>query len=156
MRRYAEGTTVPEETSRADIERTLRQYGAARFGYQYDDDRAAIAFELCGRRIVFYMPLPTEADVDETESGKKRLAQHIAKALEQERRRRWRALFIMIKAKLEAVETGIVTFEEEFLPHTIMPDGRTVAEHVNPAVALAYQSGKMPAGLLPDYSGGRK
>jgi len=152
MARYAEGTSVAEESSRAEIERTLRRYGANRVGYQYDDERSAVAFEMCGRRIRFYMALPSVDDVAHTESGKPRAQAHLSAALDAERRRRWRCLFLMIKAKLEAVETGIVTFEDEFLPHTLMPDGRTVAEHVAPHVAIAYESGRAPAALLPDYS----
>jgi hypothetical protein len=45
----------------------------------------------------------------------------------------------MIKAKLEAVETGIATFEDEFMAHVIMPDGKRVAEHVQPWIAQAYE-----------------
>jgi hypothetical protein len=39
------------------------------------------------------------------------------------------------------VAAGITTFEEEFLPHTVLPSGRTVAEDVLPAIAHAYESG---------------
>ena len=45
-------------------------------------------------------------------------------------RQRWRALFLVIKAKLEAVESEIVLFEDEFLPHFILPGGMTVAEKI--------------------------
>jgi hypothetical protein len=55
---------------------------------------------------------------------------------------------LAIKAKLEVVETGISTFEAEFLPHTVMPDGRTVAEHVMPLVDQAIAAGQMPKTLL--------
>ena len=40
-------------------------------------------------------------------------------------RQRWRALALCIKAKLEAVECGITSFEEEFLAHVVMPNGQT-------------------------------
>jgi hypothetical protein len=35
--------------------------------------------------------------------------------------RRWRALLLMIKAKVEAVESGVVTFEDEWLAHFVLP-----------------------------------
>jgi hypothetical protein len=57
----------------------------------------------------------------------------------------------MIKAKLEAVATGIVTFEEEFAPHMVLPGGRLVAEFLLPAIEQAYATGEVPP-LLPDYS----
>ena len=60
----------------------------------------------------------------------------------------------MIKAKLEAIHQGISSIEREFLADTIMPDGQTVAEWVEPQLAKAYESGQMPK-LLPDYSGER-
>ena len=56
----------------------------------------------------------------------------------------------MIKAKLEAVESGISVFEEEFLAHLVMPDGKTVGQSILPQVEAAYQTGKMPSLLLPE------
>ena len=32
-------------------------------------------------------------------------------------------------------------FEEEFLPHTVLPSGRTVAQEIMPAVESAYATG---------------
>ena len=49
-------------------------------------------------------------------------------------RQRWRALNLAIKAKLEAVESGIVTFDQEFLAHIVGPSGQTV----KPLIALQY------------------
>jgi response regulator RpfG family c-di-GMP phosphodiesterase len=43
-----------------------------------------------------------------------------------ETRRRWRCLAMVIKAKLEVVASGISSFEEEFLAHVMLYDGRTV------------------------------
>ena len=71
-----------------------------------------------------------------------------AEAWEQACRSRWRALFLCIKAKLEAVESRIETFEEAFLAHVMMPDGMTVAEHAAPMIALSYETGTVRP-LLP-------
>lgn len=54
----------------------------------------------------------------------------------------------MIKAKLEAVDAGISTVEEEFLAHVMTPDGSTVHEWLAPQLEHAYASGQMPA-LMP-------
>jgi hypothetical protein len=59
---------------------------------------------------------------------------------------------LVIKAKLEAVESGIACFEEEFMAHIVLPDGRTVGEHVIPGIAQAYETGNVPA-LLPWHGG---
>lgn len=63
-------------------------------------------------------------------------------------RQRWRALALVIKAKLEAVEAGITEFEEEFLAHIVLPNGGTVGQFMLPQVATAYETGQMPP-LLP-------
>lgn len=63
-------------------------------------------------------------------------------------RQRWRALALAIKAKLEAVETGIATFEEEFLNYIVLPDGVTVGEFIRPQIETAYATGTMPK-MLP-------
>ena len=71
---------------------------------------------------------------------------------EQHRKSRWRALYLVIKAKLEAVDIGITTIEEAFLADTVLPDRRTVAEVMQPQIESAYSTGNMPP-LLP-YHGG--
>ena len=63
---------------------------------------------------------------------------------EQDCRARWRALALVIKAKLAAIEVGITSFEAEFGMAVVLPDGRTVAEQVVPAIAEAYESGRTP------------
>ena len=66
---------------------------------------------------------------------------------------RWRALALVIKAKLEAVECGIAEFEAEFLAYTLLPDGSTVYEQAAPMVERAYLDGRMPPLLLPTFGG---
>ena len=67
---------------------------------------------------------------------------------QQVQRQRWRALLFCIKAKLESVEAKIETFEEAFLAHVVLPDGKTVGEHALPAVAAIYKGGQLTP-LLP-------
>lgn len=70
---------------------------------------------------------------------------------EQACRQRWRALALAIKAKLEAIASGISEFEDEFGMWMVLPDGSTVRDHVKPAVAVAYDTGTVPALLaLPE------
>ena len=100
-------------------------------------------------RIAMVMPGLAEERFSLTPSGKQRTSNEaIIEAWSQEVRRMWRALALVIKAKLEAVESGITTFDEEFLAHIVMPDGCTIGEaHMKPLqAALAKQS--MPALLV--------
>ncbi len=70
------------------------------------------------------------------------------KEWEQACRQKWRALYLVIKAKLEAVESGISCFEDEFLANIVLPDGSLVGNFMRPQIEQVYSSGNMPA-LLP-------
>lgn len=157
MARYAEGTTVAPEKSQQDIVAMLRKYGARKIATGWDDDRALIGFEAHGRQIRFVLNLPAldAAEFRKTATGRTRDQASSRTAHEAEVRRRWRALHLAIKAKLEVVETGIGEFESEFLAYVVMPDGRTVAEHTAPAIARAYESGTVPDLLPRAIEGGR-
>jgi len=69
--------------------------------------------------------LPDRNDRRFTRLNSKEAAQ---KAYDQVVRVAWRELFLLIKAKLVAVESRRITIQDEFLAYTVMPDGRTVSE----------------------------
>ncbi len=147
---YAEHTEVPIDRSKGEIERILKRYGAAGFGYMTKGNQAAVMFLAHGKQLRFILPLPLPEDVSRTPKGRPRKGQVVNEQLERETRRRWRALSLDIKAKLEAVETGITMFEQEFLAHIVLPNGQTVAEAVLPGIEDAYRTGKVVA-LLPGW-----
>jgi hypothetical protein len=152
MTRYAERTEVSSDRSRAEIEKTLRRYGASQFAYGWDRTGAVIGFTMEGRQVRFVLPLPDPADAEFTRTPTGRSRSGSAADTEYERavRQRWRALSLVVKAKLEAVAAGIAIFEDEFLAYTVLPGGETVGQRVGPAVAEAYRTGQVPA-LLPSY-----
>jgi hypothetical protein len=151
MTRYADKTEVSSERSQAEIRGIINRYGAMRFATLDEPGRAVIMFEVLDRRIRFSLPLPDIADAEFDVDGRKhrRNREERYRVWEQACRQRWRALALCIKAKLEAVETGIATFEEEFLNYVVLADGKTVGEHVIPRVAEIYAANKMMP-LLPD------
>jgi hypothetical protein len=59
---YASNTSVPVERSKSEIERLLTRYGASKFMSMWDQERAGVAFEMCGRAIRMTLPLPKESD----------------------------------------------------------------------------------------------
>ncbi len=150
--RYAAGTDVPTDRSRAEIEKTLRRYGATQFLYGWTGQRATVGFTAHDRNIRFELPLPDSADPEftRTDTGRQRSDTAAADAYERAVRQRWRALALVVKAKLEAVACGIATFEDEFLASTVLPGGMTVADTVRDRVSEAYSTGQVPA-LLPSY-----
>lgn len=152
MPQYAADTSVPVSRSQEEIERTLQRYGAQSFMRGWDQQRAVLAFVLEGRQIRFFLPMPDKEDFRLTPGGRSRTAQSQTEAWEQACRQRWRALALVVKAKLEAVEAGISTFEEEFLANIVLPSGGTVGEWMKPQIVAAYKTGSMPA-LLPAVVG---
>jgi hypothetical protein len=150
---FAEGTTVSVEKSRAEIEKLITRYGAQSTAFMTAPGRSVVCFEAGGRRIMFELQLPDITEKRFQRDGRGSLvgpAKRMEK-WEQACRQRWRALALVIRAKLEAVESGITTFEDEFLAHIVMPDGQTVATHIKPRIAAAYEQGSMVA-LLPPPS----
>jgi hypothetical protein len=157
--RFAANTEVSVEKSRAEIEGLIVRYGATHTAFMSAPGRAVICFEAKGRRIMFELPLPDKSEHKFTYwrpgNGYKEAERPPEKAhaaWEQACRQKWRALALVIKAKLEAVESGITTFEDEFLAHIVMPDGQTVSSHVRPSIAKAYETGSMTP-LLPPPEG---
>jgi hypothetical protein len=136
---YAKKTKVTVDRSRAEIERLLHKHGADQFINGWDGDKAMIGFRMKARYIRFTLTLLPPKGMNSPS------------AIEQNTRSRWRALALVIKAKLEAVETGIVSFDEEFLAHIVMPDSRTVGAHLVKSITEAYATGKMQP-LLPEYA----
>lgn len=148
---YAENTSVSTEKSRGEIERTLQRYGADQFMYGWDQDRAVVGFQMDGRQLRFLLPMPSKTDpaFTTTPTGRRRRNDTAAfAAWEQACRQKWRALSLVIKAKLEAVDAGIAIFEDEFMANIVLPNGSTVSQFMLPQIAAAYESGKMPL-LLP-------
>jgi hypothetical protein len=73
---------------------------------------------------LFTDQLPDRNDRRFTRLTSKEAAQ---KAYDQVVRTAWRELYLLIKAKLVAVESKHITIKDEFLAYTVMPDGRTVS-----------------------------
>lgn len=157
MSQFAKQTTVPVSRTREEIINTIERYGATGFMCGQMGEQAVVAFEVNERQVRFILPLPDPTDREFTSTpqrGHKRTDSAATKAYEQAVRQRWRALALVLKAKLEAVETGIVEFDEEFMAHIVMPDGRTVGNTVLPRMRQAIEDGSSNVPLLPDYSTG--
>jgi hypothetical protein len=154
--KFAKNTDVSAEKSRAEIERTLTRYGATAFMYGWEGERAVLGFRAHNRMLRFILPMPDRASAEfkytahANSWAKQKLSDDAsAKKYEQAVRQRWRALALTIKAKLEAVDTGITEFESEFLAQIVLPNGQTMADHARPLIAVAYETGDMPL-LLPN------
>jgi len=178
--RYAEGTRVPMEQSRREVERTLVRYDASGFAYSwerrterpphrkgcecqgtgahhrwrdggyvladppqpcphaprpFDREVVIVGFKMKTeggeRAIRLEVPMPHEAEL-----GSKAKAEAAV-------RQRWRALVLVLKAKLEAVASGISSLEAEFLANVVLDNGQTVGQTLLPRLTDAVRSGRL-------------
>lgn len=139
---FAEKTEIAFEKSVGEIMAMLRNSGADQFGQFEQRDGFAIQFAKESRLIRFRVKFPTLDDMP-THTAQKHVIpdDQRRKKLEQGRRQRGRALMLVIKAKLESVESEVETFEEAFLANVVMADGSTLYDRVKEPIAIEYKSG---------------
>lgn len=142
---YAEKTSVSVVKTKADIEELIQKAGAEQFVSGYKEDMAVIGFSLADRQIRFILPLPDKQDKTfwyTPERRTKRTEKQAYEAREQTCRSKWRALYLIIKAKLEAVSSGISTVERELFYDIVLPDGKTVGELCRHRLKLLMKLGR--------------
>ena len=146
--RYAKNTTVSVNRSRDEIEKILTRYGADQFVYCKENSAVMIGFRYQRIPIVLDLSLPDPKDFEETPQGRTRAVSVGLQEWEKACRQQWRALALIIKAKLEGIESGITTFEKEFLAFISLPNGSTVADIALPKITKALSENKMPKLML--------
>jgi hypothetical protein len=124
---YGAYTKVPLERTLNEIVAMLKKAGANRIAQVEDDRQVAVQCFINDRLVRFSVTLPEG---------------------EQATRQRGRALMLVIKAKLESVESDVETFDEAFLPNIVTPGGATVADWLIPQIEEGYKIGKMPTQLM--------
>lgn len=149
---YAKNTDVSVGRSQGEIKDLLQRYGASKFMQYEEDGMAKIAFEASDRRVMFELPLPSrdQFKTKKVNTGygyvrdREMSPDQQVKAWEQACRQKWRALGLVIKAKLEAVESGISEFEDEFLSNIVLPNGKMLGKMIKPQLAEVFATKKMP------------
>jgi hypothetical protein len=135
-RRHAAETKVPVAQSRTEIDRMLRawecdgvrwtdDYKGGRVVLEFVWEREGLAFMA---RFVIRMPIEGKPD--------------------QEWRRLHRVLRIYLLGQFNAIEAGLVTVDEVFLPFIVGPNDRTVSQQLVPRIHELI--GKGAATLLPE------
>ena len=119
---YAKDTAVTERETQADIRRLLTAHEASEVtvGLNQSGDgvvKFTAASRYGGRAVRMLLRLPVAP---------------------RERNRLWRVQLLLLKAKLEAAESGVSRFEDEFLAFLSMPSGRSVAEFMAPKLQDAW------------------
>jgi len=147
---YASKTEVSTEKSKAEIEAMVMKRGGDDYIAGVSGREAFVAFMLSDRRVLFKLQLPDKSEkrFTHTEHHRKpRTSDNAHASWDQACRSKWRALLLVIKAKLESIDAGIETFDEAFMPHIMTPDGRRFAEHAVPQIETSYRENTVPAPL---------
>lgn len=139
---YAETTAVPVERSIAEIVTLAKKAGAQRIAQAEEPDRFSIQFTIQERTVRFRVALPSLEEMPKYDGRRALLTDEQRRSrMGQAHRQRARALMLVIKAKLESVESGVETFEQAFLPNVVLSDGSTVYDRVAAPIAKEYRLG---------------
>ena len=112
LKSYA-STRIAPSKSKEQIEELLIRVGAVGFRWISrigQNEVLEAGLEWNGRQLAFRLQVSFES--------------------EDERKQKLRALYWYLKAKVEAIEFGLVDLEQEFLPSLITSSGETVYEHL--------------------------
>jgi hypothetical protein len=160
LKGYAQGTEVPVERTRAEIDSVLTKNGASSVAIMNNEEAhiAAFAFTIKGARFRVELPLPARVDVMPA-TGKEPRGWHYLTAekknawldaqLAQARRQRWRQMLLLLKAKLEIVRMGLASIEHEFMADMVLPSGDTAGQ----VLAEVVRRGLTGVGDLPKLLG---
>jgi hypothetical protein len=137
----AKGTDIHWAKSQAEIARQLTELGMSAIRFTNQRDRFALEFVVTlpdreqPRAVRISVPLRTRS-----EDGNQR---------EREANRLHRVLFHHLQSKFVAIAAGLSDFDEEFMPHLVLPDqhghSRTLGEALLPAYRQAIDRGDKPA-----------
>jgi len=143
--KYAEKTKVPIGRSKERIENLLIKSGIENFGYETNRKFAAIKFVYEGLSYMVGIKLQdiTNEKFTHTSGGKLRKDKDsIFQGWMQEQKRLWRVLELVIKAKLELINEGGSSFEQEFLSGMLTRDGKPLILKLIPFIEQAKQTGQ--------------
>ncbi len=143
MAKYAEGTSVPVERSKQQIEAMLKKYGATQTMFAEDSQAGQVVIQFVAnqRSVRFRLTLPDKNSEQYTEQRYYRGRTVLVASYDADCRQKWRALWLCIKGKFEAVENGISIFEDEFLANIVIGGRTTVSDIVRPKIAESYERG---------------
>lgn len=121
----------------AEMQKILRSFGCARFGYLVDDEartllvqfsyrdrQVSVKASMAGYAAAWLREHPHTARMRKTRVEHEKQAMEIASVAVFSILRDW------VKGQIAAIETGVLSFEAAFLGQIMLPSGRTVMEHV--------------------------
>lgn len=138
------GTTIRPEKSQADISAELARFGIYSVQHTSTEKFFSVAFQATVEGADKPLTIRIDVPYDQSKDTEDRYGF-------KEKRRKYRALFYYVKSLLIAWDDGLKTFAEVFMPHIVLPGGRTVVQDLLPKYALAIENGQIDeVKLLPE------
>lgn len=135
---YIRGASMSCAATQTEIRDLLLGAGAYAFQCSSDDGQARVAFRSGGHQFQMAVTVST-GRAAATRRAQETETAHVAS--QNALRQGWRQLSALIRAKVEAVASGIVSFDEEFLAYMLLPGRGSVFRATAPAIAAAYAVG---------------
>lgn len=137
MAKYANKTKVTASTSKVQVQELLVNYGIDEFFFGTSPRGEGVGFKYEGRVYKHNVPMPKQDDYDyETQYS-------------QAIRQRWRIFYMSLKMKLEEIQNGGISFEDQFLSMMALPDGSTVGDFMRlPENIAKLNKAEMPKLLI--------
>lgn len=138
---YAKGTTTSVDASQQEITRVLRRYKVDTYAFANSPGLASVSFTIQQTPVRIDLPLPARPSSAKMRNPQTNRLVDANARWDQEVREVWRALVLLLKANLEAVERGIASVQQVFMAYLELPNGQTVGELVIPHYQRALESG---------------
>lgn len=160
MTRYAETTTISADRSIAEISKMLTaRYGADAKAVIEEPSQIGVQFRLpkYSRTVRVTLPLPSLQSFAISPGRIRRTGRQMQNAYDKEVARLWRVIVLLIKGKMELVESGI-PFDREWLGYLALPTGQTMGDLTSDKLTDALEQGpglmlqRMEQAALPERS----
>lgn len=134
---YAKKTTVKSSKSVGDIEKLLMKNKSQRFIHDFNPTngvvKLAFTFEDTAIRMSLKLPVTLPKGLNPTKKDEN--------LYEQSKRTAYRQLLLCIKAKIEAVNCGLETVEQAFLPYIMIGPNEVMGDRVIPQIEKIKKNG---------------
>ncbi|GEM_PF-665059 len=159
MNRFARQTSVTIERSQEELRRLLRDYGGDDIFMGSSESQAAalVQFRYHGIPMQFRLRTPAMSEerfhfTRDKRGFKRQFSNEQTRRLwDQACRQQWRVVILIVRANLEAVESGTLKPEEAFLPYLLLPNGRNVADNLGGGVSKWIAGGNTPRMLMETF-----
>jgi len=137
---------VAGQAAIAEMQKTLAAFGCSSFGTMTDNDR--------GCMIVMFKWREQQVQLEASWTGYVQLLVKAGwrdreKALKQAKTAVCSVLRDWVKGQTTAVECGVITFHEAFMPHMVLPNGQRVIDAARSAKILPQPSAQKVVELKP-------